>query len=299
MAVELSERLARVVEASGPSVVRVEARRGSPASGVVWSADGVVVTASHVLEWDDSIEVGLPDGRSLAASLIGRDPTTDLAALRVEAGALRVPEWNGARLKVGHLVLALSRPGRSARASLGIVSAAGDAWRTPAGGRLDRYIQTDVPLHPGFSGGLLVDAAGAGIGVNTSGLLRRTSLALPAETARRVVDSLVAHGQVRRGFLGIGTYPVRLPAALEQQLGQSSGLLIVSVQPDSPAARSGLFLGDTLVALEGRAVTHAADLLPFLEEERIGAELPARIVRAGELRDVRLAVGARDERAAS
>jgi S1-C subfamily serine protease len=298
-AIDLSNSLAAAVERAGPSVVRVDARRAGAASGIVWSSDGIIVTASHGLEWDEGIVVALPEGGTTAAALAGRDATTDIAALRVSASALRVPTWSdSSTVKVGHLVLAISRPGRSARASLGVVSACGESWRTPAGGRVDRYIQTDVSLHVGFSGGLLVDASGNAIGLNTAGLLRRTALAVPVETVRRVVDALLAHGQVRRGYLGIGTYPVRLPLALEQQLGQPSGLLVLSVQPDSPAARAGLVLGDTLVALEGRPVTQPEELLPFLEESYIGREVATRILRAGEVRDVTVVVGARDAKAA-
>jgi S1-C subfamily serine protease len=289
----LSDELAALVERGGASVVRVEARR-LPSSGVVWGAEGLIVTAHHALERDEGIEVGLPDERSVPATLVGRDPTTAVAVLRAEASGLASPSWGDpAAVRVGHLALALSRPGRSVRANLGIVSVRGESWRTPAGGRVDGYLQTDVARHPGFSGGLLLGVDGRALGLNTSGLLRGLSLAVPAPTLSRVVESILAHGRVRRGYLGVGTYAVRLPAELEKQLGQATALMIVSVEPDSPAARADLRLGDAVVSFDGHAVRHPADLLPLLDGERIGAEVAARILRAGEARDVRITIGAR------
>jgi S1-C subfamily serine protease len=290
---EFSQALANVVERTAPAVVRVEGRRRGPSTGVVWSED-VVVTADHVLEWDEDVTVGLPDGGTATATVVGRDPGTDVAALRVAGARLAALEWSAADgLKVGHLVLAVCRPGRTAQARLGIVSALADAWRTPAGGRLDRYLQSDIAVHPGFSGSALVEASGRLLGLNTAGLLRATPLAVPSATVKRVVESLLAHGQVRRGFLGIGTQPVRLPAPLDQQLGQETALMVNSVQPDGPAARAGLLLGDVLVAFEGHALRHPGELLPLLDEDRIGAEVKARVLRAGELRDLGIVVGAR------
>jgi S1-C subfamily serine protease len=285
----LSEDLAGIVAASGPAVVRVEARRRGAASGVVWSADGIVITADHVMERDEEIRVGLPDGTAATATLVGRDAGTDLAALRVEATGLVPPTWSDEPARAGQVVVAVSRPGRATRASLGVVSAAADTWRTPAGGRLDHYVESDVRLHPGFSGSLLVDAAGKALGLNTSGLLRGAGIAVPTATLRRVVPSLVAHGGPRRGFLGVGTYAVRLPADLEQP----SALLVVSVEAESPAARAGLLLGDAILSLDDTPITHPRDLLPFLEEDRIGREARLRIFRAGEIRDVTLTVGTR------
>lgn len=294
---ELSEALAGAVSRNAASVVRVEARRGSGASGVVWG-DGVVVTASHVLEWDEGIEIGGGDGSSAKATLAGRDSGTDLAALRVETSALRPVAWaQDAPVKVGHLVVGVSRPGQSVRARLGVVNAVADGWRAPAGGRLERYLETDIRLHDGFSGSLLVDADGAALGLNTSGLLRRSSLAVDPRTLRRVVDALLAHGGVRRGFLGIGTYPVRLPEGTQAAEKQPTGLMLLSVQTESPAAKAGLLLGDTLLQLDGQPLRSPADLLPFLEEGTVGRTLEARVLRAGEVRTLSLAVGARGERA--
>lgn len=288
----LSDALADAVEAAGASVVRVEARRRLPASGIVWSADGLIVTADHVVQVDEGIRVGLPGGETVPAALVGRAPQLDLALLRAEADSLVVPTWaEGDTLRVGKLVLALGRPRRSISATHGIVSALAGAWRTPIGGQVDRFVQTDVLMYPGFSGGPLVDVAGRVAGLNTSALSRGSSLTLPAETVRRAVEDLLKHGHMRRGYLGIGAQPARLPAGLSEELGQETGLLLVSVEEGGPADRAGLVLGDTIVAFGGEPVRSLDDLLGLLTEDRIGQEVELRIVRGGRLESVTVAVG--------
>jgi S1-C subfamily serine protease len=196
-------------------------------------------------------------------------------------------------LRVGQLVLALARPGRTLRATLGILSAAGEGWRTRAGGQIDRYLQADVRVWPGFSGGPLVDVSGTALGLNTAAMRRGPSLTIPAATLRRVVDTLLAYGRVRRGYLGVGAHPVRLPAAVSQQVGRDLGLLLVSVEPGSPAERAGLFLGDVIVAVDGQAVGRVEDLLAVLTADRVGSTVPARIVRGGQLQDLNIVIGER------
>jgi S1-C subfamily serine protease len=290
----LSEALADVADQGGRSLVRVEARRRLPASGIIYSADGLIVTAHHVVRRDDNISVGLPDGQTVAATLAGRDPTTDLALLRVEATSLTPATWaDPDALRVGHMVLALGRPGRTVQATLGIVSALGDAWRTHAGGQVDRYLQTDVVMYPGFSGGPLVDPAGQVLGLNTSALLRGVSLAVPAPTVRRVVETLQVHGRVRRGFLGVSTQPVRLPEEVAGQLGQETGLLLVSVNSGGPAGKAGLVLGDTVVGLDNERVRHIDDLMALLSADRVGAEVPVRFLRGGQAQEINVVIGER------
>jgi S1-C subfamily serine protease len=290
----LSDDLAATVETAGPGVVRVEARRRLPASGIVWSSDGVVVTAHHVVERDENIGVGTAGGETVAATLVGRDPTTDLAVLRVEGADLTPPTWAEPEgLSVGHLVLGLGRPGRTAQATLGIVSALGEGWRTPAGGRVEPYLQTDLVMYPGFSGGPLVDVAGGVLGLNTSALLRGISLSVPTPTVRQVVETLLAHGRVRRGYLGVGAQPVRLPADLADQVGQETGLLLVSVEPGAPADEAGLTLGDTIVALDGQPVRHMDELLAQLGGDRVGASVPVGIVRGGQTQELTVTLGER------
>jgi S1-C subfamily serine protease len=293
-AIEFSDSIASLVEANGSAVVRVEGRQGGPASGSVWSADGVIVTTSHAIEREEDVQVGLADGSATQATVVGRDAATDLAVLRVTGAKLTAPTWGDlGSLKVGNLVLALARPGRTTRASLGLVNALGPSWRAPSGGKLDNYLQADISLYPGFSGGTLSDLTGKVLGMTTRGLLRRHSLAIPTSTIRRVVDSLLAHGKVRRGFLGVGVYPVRLPDAVEKQAGQHHGALVLSVQPGSAADKAGIVQGDVLLSLDGQAVGDPGDLLAFLDEERVGAEVTARLARGGSILEVKLTVGTR------
>ncbi|MGB4873713.1 MAG: trypsin-like peptidase domain-containing protein [Candidatus Promineifilaceae bacterium] len=292
---ELSDTLANTVAAAGASVVRVEGRRRIPATGIVWSADGLIVTAHHVVAQDENIQVGLPDGRVVAATLVGRDPSTDTAVLRAAAADLTpLTESNKQELGVGNLVLALGRPGKTVQATLGIVSALGDGWRTRMGGQIDRYLQTDVVMYPGFSGGPLVDAHGRLAGMNTSALMGGVSLAIPTATLARVIDALVADGRMKRGYLGVSTQRVKLPTELREQLGQKTGLLIVSAEPNSPASAAGLTLGDTIVTLDGEKVRDHDDLLALLSGDRVGTAVPVGVVRGGQVQPMQVTIGERE-----
>jgi S1-C subfamily serine protease len=291
---DLSQTLAAAVEFAGAGVVRVEARPRFPASGIVFSADGVIVTAHHVVEEDENIQIGLGDGRTISAKLVGRDPTTDIAVLRAQSSGLTARAWADLNaLKVGHLSIALGRPGKTVMATLGIVSALGESWRTPGGGKLDRYLQTDVVMYPGFSGGPLIDASGNFIGMNSSALMRGVSLTIPATIIKPVVETLLTKGRIARGYLGVGAQPVRLPETLAKSLNQETGLLIVSVEPGGPADHAGLMLGDTLVAVGGDVVRHLDDLLAALSGDRVGATVPVKIVRGGQVQEVRATIGER------
>jgi S1-C subfamily serine protease len=189
------------------------------------------------------------------------------------------------------MALALGRPGHSVMATLGIVSALKKDWRTPAGGQMDYYLQTDALMYPGFSGGPLVDVSGRFIGLNTSAMLRDVTLTIPAATIRRVADALAAHGRVKRGYLGVGAQTVRLPKPVAEQVGQATGLLLGSVEADSPAERSGLFMGDTLLSLDGQRTTHLDELLAVLTADRVGKAVPARVLRGGQVTEVTVTVG--------
>ena len=257
-----------------------------------------IITAHHVVEQDDNIGIGLHDGRTLSARLLGRDPTTDVAVLQAQLGngqsPLAAPTWaDPANLRVGHLALALGRPGQRVLATFGIVSALGESWRTPAGGEVDHYLQSDVAMYPGFSGGPLVDAAGQIIGMNTSAMLRSISLTIPAPTLRRVVETILSHGRVRRGYLGVSAQAARLPALLAQQLNQETGLLLGSVEADGPADKAGLFMGDTIISLDEQPVRHLDDLMALLSGDRVGRAVAARIVRGGQVQTVNVVIGER------
>ena len=286
---ELSDALAATVAETGDSVVRVEGRSRLPASGVVWSAEGVIVTAHHVLERDDDITVGLPDGNTVSAKLAGRDPTTDVAVLRTSADGLAPARWiDPDDVRVANLVLALGRPGQTVQATLGVVSALGKSWRTRAGGRIDRYLQSDVAMYPGFSGGPLVNASGGVVGLNTSALLRGVTVSLPSPTIKGTVETLLEHGKIRRGYLGVGAQVVRLPNG-----EQETALLLVSVEPKSAAESAGLLLGDTLVSLNGHPLQQLDDLLSALTADMVGKTVAVQVIRGGERREISVTVGER------
>lgn len=294
--VALSIRAAELVAAGGAHLLRVEGRRRAPSSGVAWSKD-LVVTTHHALERDDEVEVGLPDGGTAPARIAGRDPSTDLALLRVEGTALTPAAFGDATpLAAGNLVLAVSRPGRTVRAALGLVARAAGEWHGPAGGRIDRWLETTLDLSPGLSGALALSASGEAVGLVTSGLVRGSAMILPAETLRRVVASLAQHGGVRRGYLGVATAPVRLPPSVAAVAGQYGALLVSAVEADSPAALAGVLIGDVILSLGGTEVSDYGDLLPLLEEDRIGKPVAVKVLRAGELRELSVAVGARTRR---
>ncbi|HYU17892.1 MAG TPA: trypsin-like peptidase domain-containing protein [Chloroflexota bacterium] len=289
-----SDGLADAVGRAGDSVVRVEGRRRQAASGVAWQPDGLVITADHVLEREEDLSVGLPDGRSVGAKIVGRDPGTDLALLRLEVQGLR-PIERGRSPRVGHLALVVARPGPSLATSIGVVSALGGPARSWRGGRLDGFILTDATFYPGFSGGPLVDAAGQMVGLATSHFGQGTGLAIPLETVERISSALLSHGSVKRAFLGLSSQPVELPDALRTSLGgQESGLLVVGVEPNGPAERGGLMLGDLLVTLGGRPIRHTEDLRALLGPEQVGQATSARIIRGGEVRDLNVTIGERE-----
>lgn len=298
--VGVSNELADAVERAGAGVVTVDARRRHPATGIVWTADGLIATANHVVERDEEIEIGLPDGRTAEAALIGRDPGSDLAVLRVEASDLTPLDRSEGEPRVGHLVLAIGRPGPSGpMASLGAITAIGGPLRFRGGGSLERYVRADVAMLPGFSGGPLVDSAGRLIGLNSSTLGRAGQLTVLAESIDATLATLLQHGRVRRGYLGVGAQGVQLPDALARALdnGQEQGLLIVSVESGGPADAAGLMLGDVILAIDGEAVGQVEQLQERLTGDRVGKSVPVRIARGGEPREIGVTIGERQRQA--
>ncbi len=267
MSKELSNALADAVSAAGPGIVRINGRPRIPSTGIIWS-DNTIVTASHTLHSDDEVDVGFDDGTEQRAKLLGRDSSTDVAVLRAEDRRPPLPSSDVPH--VGNIVLALGRPGRSVRATIGIISALGDAWRTRGRGRVDRYIEVDGTLPAGFSGGPLIDLDGRCIGMNTSRLMPGGTT-IPSSTLARIVDEIVAHGTIRRPFLGVAVYPVE------------EGLLVISVKRASPADKAGILVGDI--------ITEPRSLQEMLDGLSIGSETTLRIKRGGETKELRLNVG--------
>jgi S1-C subfamily serine protease len=288
---DLSREIAELVGRLGPSIVRVDARQGRPATGIIW-ADNLVLTADHVLEHEDAIQV-TGSQTAVKAAVAGRDPGTDLALLRTEGlkGA-PAPRGRSTDIRPGHLVIALGQPG-DLQVTFGIVSGLSGSFRSWRGGQVEHLIQTTAELLPGFSGGPLVDVDGRVIGINSWNFGRGISRAVPVETAERVAESLKTHGRIRRAYLGLGAQPVRLSQALASQVGQESGLLIVTVEAGGPAQTAGLLQGDTIVTIDGDPVRQLDELFGKLAALEVGSAHRLGVVRAGERKDIAITVGER------
>ena len=276
----LDQGLAAAVQAAAPAVVHVS-RGHTGGSGIVWSDDLVVTSSFHT---PDRTKVGIPGGDGNLdlrdAEVIGRDPGTDIALLRVTGGGLtpgKLRDVDG--LAVGNLALAVGRPGRTARASLRAVGVLGPSVDTPQGGTLDRYVESDRQIPRGFAGGPLVDVDGAVIGMNTRTLLRGCDIAVPVATLRRVVDELKQHGAIRKGYLGVGAYPT----------GQ--GALVASLEDGGPAATAGILIGDILVQVDGEQVS-GPDSLRGVLADRPNKQVKVVLIRGGQRQELDVTLGA-------
>lgn len=291
----LSQNLADAVEKAGRAVVAVNARHRIASSGVHWRS-GVIVTADHTVRRDEEITVTLPDNRKVAAKLVGRDSTTDLAVLKLQDVDLPIAEIGDAEsLKVGHMVLAVARPGESGlSASWGVVSAKGGVARNWCGGQIDSFLRLDLSLYPGFSGGALVDASGTVVGINTSGP-RNMVLAIPVDVVNRVIETLLEKGRIARGYLGLGMQPVVLPDTLKRALNLSSagGVIVVNVEPNGPADRAGVLIGDVLLEFDDTPVSDTAEVQAVLSPESVGKTFRVQMIRGGARVEVAIAVSER------
>ena len=310
-----SDGLANAVSAVAPSIVAIHARRRIPASGIVWRS-GYVIASDHTIRRERDITVTLEDGRQVAATLVGRDSSTDLALLKLSddtvPAAPRAATSGATTLRPGHIVLAVGRPGEKVTATLGTVHTVGGEWRTWQGGQISELVRVDMAIHDGFSGSALVDTNGNVVGINSSVLVRGGQAAanivvgisnavfarsapasIPAATIDRVFDQLLSGGRIPRGWLGVGTQPVRLPERVraEANLTQEVGLLLVGVATDSPAEKSGMFVGDTLISLAGTPTREAEDVLTILGPDTVGKTLTARIIRAGAVIELPVVIG--------
>lgn len=288
---ELSETLTNIVENTGKSVVRVEGGHRRSTSGVVWSPKQIV-TAAHAVQRDEVV-VAL-EGKELKARVKGRDEATDLALLELDEALPAATFDEGDGLKVGQLVLRLARPGETVRATSGILSAVGKkAWRTPRGGEVDFYLESDADHQAGFSGGPLVDLQGRVVGLSTTGVLRGTSVAIPTKTIRRVVAQFEQHGQVRRSYLGLQLQPVQLPEPVRQSTGEEIGLLVTSVEKDGPADKAGIQYGDTVLHLGDDSVKTLQDLYRYLRADHADQQVPLKFFRNGQVTTSQVTLGGR------
>ena len=291
-----SKAVVHVVEKVGPAVVGVTVRgargRAGGGSGVLFTPDGYVLTNAHVVAGAREMRVTLTDGSEHTAILVGSDPPTDLAVIRIEGVHLPHAELgSSASLRVGQLVVAIGNPlGFSNTVSAGVVSALARSMRAQDGRLIDPILQTDVALNPGNSGGPLVDTHARVVGINTMIILgaQGLSFAVPIDTARWVIGQLMTAGRVRRGFLGLAAQVRPLPKRLARrlELAVETGVEVMQAEPGKPAARGGLLPGDVIVAMDGKPVRNVDEVHRLLDAGSIGRKLPIKAVRGNDLVDM-------------
>jgi S1-C subfamily serine protease len=292
----LSSEFASAAEKAGGSVVAVHARRWIPTSGIEWRK-GVVVTVHHGVQRDEDIKVLLASGRAISAKLAGRDPSTDIAVLRIEEGSSGAPKLgDSTSLSLGHLVLALGRTRRGDLvASSGIIGGISGEWRNRRGGKLDQHIRLDLALYPGFSGGPLLNARGEVVGINTRGLAHGRAVTVPAATVNRVVEELLERGHIARPYLGIAMQPVEVPENMRSKLPLQTrvGLLVMHVENGGPAEKAGVLLGDVLFEVGGKTVESVDDIQDSLAAAKVSDVLQVKVIRAGEIKPASITLGER------
>ena len=294
--VALSNALAQETDRAAASAVAVHTEARGSSSGVLWRP-GVIVTAEHALRRDEDIQITLPDGRVVSATLAGRDASTDLAVLKCAEATSAVTETSEASaIKPGSLALVVGRTRASGPvAALGAVSLVVAERRGWTGAALSPYIRLDIGLQPTAVGGAVMDPSGGVIGVATPRFARFGAIAVPAPTVNRVVDTLLQKGRIPRGYLGVGLQPVRLPDALRKTLKRDdkTAAIVLEVEPEGPAHKAGIVVGDIFVALAGYAVTRLEDVHGQLGAESIGKSLLLKFVRGGALQEASIVVGER------
>ncbi len=291
----LSNEMADAVAGVAPSVVQVQGGR-RPASGVAHSAD-VVLTTARALGRGDGLHVRRDDGATLEAELVGWDPTTSLAVLKVEGLGVAPVAVSSEPARVGHLALAVARSWSNAvTASAGIVAVIGGPLPTGRRRAIDQVIRTTAPMHDGFAGGAFVDTGGALIGIATASAIRGLGVVIPADIALKTAGMLVEHGGLKRGYLGLAGQPASLPDSQRRDSQRTEALLVVGLTAGGPAASSGLLVGDLLLDFDGHALASPEDLLDLLAGDRVGRRVSVRLLRGGTVADVTVTVGERPNR---
>ena len=299
--VEFSNNLADAVAQVGSFVIGVPEGGREGVSGTLWR-DGIAVTAAHTIRGYDEVTVVLPSGEKSKAAVAGCDNGTDVAVLKLAQQTGSASLGNGAQPRIGEIVLAIGRRGTEGlAATYGIISAIGGPWRTWQGARIDRWLRLDLNPFTGFSGGPIVNARGEVLGIATSGP-RRSVVTLPVSTVEGVVNQVLQHGRVWRGYFGIGVQPVAFPPGSFPEVARQSpgaasdrGLLIVTIAPGSPAEKAGLLLGDIVVAIEGSPLHGMRSLQAYLDSENVGKSVTVEIIRGGKLLKLPLTVGEKQE----
>lgn len=298
---DLSNRLAEAVERVSPSIVAVHGRRGGGSSGIVWR-ENVILTSSEGVRVDEGIPVLLPDGKVSTARLRGRDPGTDIAILETDAAGFRPLEFaDDTGLKTGQIALAVGRTAATGPiASFGIISGVSGEWKTSRGGKIDPFVRLDISAYSALSGGAALNAAGNLTGMVSTGLSRSSVFAVTRTTVDRIAGKLMQQGYVSRGFLGVTLQPVALPAATKEKLNQDTGVMLLGIEPDGPAAQGGLILGDVLVGAHGpqgdEPLPEPEALAELLEHTPPGQTVRFQLLRAGVLLEVDVRIGERPSR---
>ncbi len=301
---DFSAQITEAVESIARSIVAIDARPRVATSGVVWR-EGVIVSTNHTIRRDDNITIAFHDGRTVAATLIGRDAGTDLAVLKIDdeemVKSLKPAEIGSSNVaKVGNLVLAVGRTSAEGgvTASFGIINNIGGAWRTWRGDEIERFISLDLAIYLGFSGGALINSDGKVLGINTSAFGRGLALTIPAETVNRVVDVLLIKGKITKPYLGIGTQVVPIPETLRGKLGleQLSGLMMLTVEADGAAEKAGVLIGDVLLSIDDKPTLEPADVQAALWGKEAGNTVNTKVLRGGELIEIEIVLGERPAR---
>ena len=294
--IDLSNALARETDRAAASIVAVHTEARGSSSGVVWHS-GIIVTAEHALRRDEEIHVTLPDGRIVAATLAGRDSSTDIAVLKCAEAVSPLGETSDASaIKPGSLVLVVGRTRASGPvAALGTVSLVAHERRTWLGAALTPYVRLDVGLQPTAVGGAVIDAYGRAVGIATPRFARFGAIAVPASTVNRVVDALLKTGHIPHGYLGVGLHPIRLPEGLRQALqrNEKTAAMVVEVEPDGPAHKAGIMIGDLLTSFGAHPITRVEDVHALLAAEAIGKPVMVKLVRGGAAQEATIMVGER------
>jgi serine protease Do len=294
-----SQAMADLVEKSALGVVAVKAAPHRVVSGLIVRED-LIAVSNHTLRREDRISMQAVDGTQAVGTILGRDPTVDLAFLKVESGKLKpLIAADPASLKAGTLAAVVGLTiDAGPSASLGILGAVGGSRRTWRGGTLDHFFRLDVNLYPSQSGAAVVNAEGHLIGLATPGLLRHSAVAVPVATLHRIAEELLKEGRIRRGYLGVSLHPVEIPASLREKLGASAevGLILLSVEPDSPADKAGWLVGDILISLDSKAVNDIEELQTTLRGNTVGRSVKASLLRGGEVVESQVTVSERNQK---
>lgn len=291
---DISNRTAALLDGVAPRVVAVLGGRRGSSSGILWRP-GLVVTAEELLETDEDIQILRPDGSRVPASLVGRDPSTDIALLRTEEQPMADTSFGEtSELRAGHLVVAAGRQAEGLSAALGIVALAGGPWRSLRGGHIERRLHLNLRLDARSEGGAALDARGRIIGMAVLGPLRRV-IVIPSETIDRVAQHLLDHGRVARGYLGLGLQPVRIDQATADKAGLAAptGLIVISVDPDGPGQKADLRQGDILIRWDAEPLPSVRRIYALLGPESVGRSVALDILRAGEHMNLAVEIGER------